>query len=333
LARIAQLAGGVAQAHALFDVYTIHGFILNEAQLYDANGKAISWGAGLPVGYNPATWPAPELIHPEFGETWKVYDINIFKQRLLAFRQWMKNQGDQNKPLWITEYGVLFPPMGNPYLYVSDPDTANYMVQTYDLMLGYKDPALGYPADGNRLVQKWTWFSLNDRRTAFGGTIFDPVNTYPTVVGDMFAQYDPPLSAVPVTNPTVYVVPNGLSATPISRSSVAGLLNYKISLRISNHVSSDRRTGITVNLYEGNTLIGSINTQIPRCSGTAVADFLLKDMLPGQAHTFSAHIALQPGNGTDSNSAANNQVSFAPLTLPNATTFPAPNTFIPIIRK
>jgi hypothetical protein len=290
LNRVAQLAGGVAQAHALIDVYTIHGFILNEAQLYDANGKSLSLGAGLPVGYDPATWPAPELIHPEWGETWKIFDINIFKSRLIGFRQWMKDQGDQNKPLWITEFGVLFPPMGNPYLYVSDPDTANYMAQTYDLMLGYKDPTLGYPADDNCLVQKWTWFSLNDRRTVFGGTLYDPANNHSTVVGDRFAQYDPPLSAVPVTNPTVYVVPNNLTATPISNSTLPGRVNYKVSLRIGNQVSSDRRTGVMANLYEGSTLIGSVSTEIPRCSGNVQVEYLMRDMLPGQPpHVFGPH--------------------------------------------
>jgi hypothetical protein len=333
LNRMAQLAGGAQQAHALFDVYTIHGYILNEAQLYDSTGKAISWGAGLPVGYNPATWPAPMQIHPELGETWKVFDINTFKDRLISFRQWMKDQGDQNKPLYLTEFGVLFPPEGNPFLYVSDPDTANFMAQTYDLMLGYKDPSLGYPADDNRLVQKWTWFSLNNRRTAFGGTLYDPTTNNITAVGDRFAQYDPPLSAVPVTNPTVYVVPNSLSATPVSSSNIPGLVNYKVSLRISNAISSDRRTGITVNLYEGSTLIGSVSTEIPRCSGQAQADYLMQDLRPGQAYTFTAHIALQPGNGTDNNSAANNLVSFPPLTMPNLTTNAAQTTFFPIILR
>ena len=333
LNRMAQLAGGVAQAHALFDVYTIHAFILNEAELYNSAGKAISWGAGLPVGYNSATWPAPELIHPELGETWKIYDISIFKQRLIDFRQWMKNQGDQNKPLWITEFGVLFPPMGNPYLYVSDTDAANFMAQTYDLMLGYKDPALGYPGDDNRLVQKWTWFSLNDLRTHFGGTLVDPLTSLSTQVGNEFASYNPPLSAVPVTNPSVYVIPNGLTATPISRSSVPGRVNYRISLRISNHVSSDRQTGINVNLYQGSTQIGSLSVNIPRCSGTAQADYLLRDQLPGQVLTFAANITLQPGNGTDSNATTNSLVSFAPITLPAAASFPSPTTFFPIIRK
>jgi hypothetical protein len=64
-----------------------------------------------------------------------------------------------------------------------------------------------------------------------------------------------------------------------------------------------------------------------------VAEYLLKDMLPGQAHTFSASIALQPGNGTDSNSTANSQLSFAPIILPVPTAYPAPTTFFPIIVK
>ncbi len=327
LNRVAQLAGGMAQAHALIDVYTIHGFILNEAHLYDSTGKAISWGAGLPVGYDPATWPAPELIHPELGETWKIYDLNTFTSRLINFRQWMKDQGEQNKPLWITEFGVLFPPEGNPYLYVSDAVTANFMAQAFDFMLGHKDPQLGYAADDNRLVQRWTWFSLNGRRNAAGGSLFDPTNNASTVVGDRYAQYDPSLSAVPVTNPTVYVLPNSLAAAPVSISNLPGRVNYIVSVKVGNQVSSDRRTGVMFNLYEGSTLIGSVSTEIPRCGGNVKVGFLMKDLLPGQSHTFSAHIALLPGNGVDNNNAANNQISFPPITMPNL----VPRAFIPLV--
>ena len=94
LNQLAQLAGGVAQAHALIDFYAIHAYILNETQLYDpATGKDVGWGTGVPVGYDPSTWPAPEAIHTEWGETYKLYDIDIFKARLIEFRQWMVDHG------------------------------------------------------------------------------------------------------------------------------------------------------------------------------------------------------------------------------------------------
>ncbi len=193
--KLAELAGGATQAHALIDVYTIHGYIINEAELYGPDGKTISWGPGLPIGYDPATWPAPESIHTELGETYKTHDINIFKTRVINFRQWMADQGEQNKPLWITEFGSLFPSRGNPYFYASDQETASFMAQTFDFMLGTKDPQLGFAADDNRLVQKWVWFSMNHPLTSYGGALFDPSNHQITPVGQQFIQYNPPLDA------------------------------------------------------------------------------------------------------------------------------------------
>ena len=330
--KLVELAGGAAQAHALIDFYPIHSYILNEAELYGPDGKSISWGAGVPVGYDPATWPAPELIHPEWGETYKTYDINIFKTRVIAFRQWMKDQGEQNKPLWITEYGSLFPAEGNPYLYTSDQDTANYMAQTYDFMLGYKDPSIGYAADDNRLVQKWSWYSLNDTRTHFGGSLYNPATQRLTVVGERFFQYDPSLTAVPVTNPDVYVIPGSLVLTPISASTVAGRANYKVTVKVANNISSDRQTGGQVDLYDGATLIGSVQTMLPRCSGTLQVSYLMKNLAPGVTHNFTAKVSLLSGNGTDTN-LANNNLAFDPVALPVATTYPRPSAYFPLAKK
>ena len=330
--RLAQLAGSSTQAHALIDFYPIHSFILNEAELYGPDGKTISWGAGVPIGYDPATWPAPELIHPEWGETWMTYDINIFKTRVIAFRQWMKDQGEQNKPLWITEFGSLFPPEGNPYLYASDQDTANFMAQTFDFMLGYKDPQIGFGEDDSRLVQKWTWFSLNDARTQFGGSLYNPVTQRLTPVGERFYQYDPSLTAVPVTNPDVYVIPGSLVLTPISASNLPGQVNYKVTVKVSNNLSSDRQTGGQIDLYDGETIIGSIQTELPRCGGTSQVSFLLKDMLPSETHIFTAKVSLLPGNGTDTN-LANNNLAFDPVALPAPTVYPKPSAYFPLANK
>jgi hypothetical protein len=330
--KLVQLAGSAAAAHALIDFYPIHAYILNEADLYDANGNSThQWGAGVPVGYNAATWPAPELIHPEWGETWKTFDITIFSDRVKAFRQWMKDQGEQNKPMWITEYGVLFPSQGNPYLYTSDQDAANYMAQTYDFMLGYKDPSLGYPADDNRLVQKWTWYSLNDQVTHFGGSLYNPATGRLTPVGAKFFAYDPSTTAVPVSAPDAYVVPGSLVVTPFSPSSTAGRVNYKVTVSFSNNLSSDRQVSGQVALYDGTTLIGSMQMMLPRCSGMLTASYFMTNVVPGVNHIFKAQVTVLAASGTDINP-DNNTLTFGSVVMPTPTTYPNA-VFIPIIKK
>ena len=70
-----------------------------------------------------------EIEIKDYADT---YSIEIFQQRVNAMRDWMADIGERNKPLWITEYGSLFPPIDPPggpdYENVSDEDTAAYYV-------------------------------------------------------------------------------------------------------------------------------------------------------------------------------------------------------------
>jgi len=316
----------------LIDIYSIHSFILNEQPLYDSQGNNINWGAGVPLGYD-STWPPPEVIDIGAGETYKTYDITIFEQRVIAFRQWMLSQHEQNKPLWITEYGSLFPSAGNIYLQVSDEDTANYMVQTFDFMLGHKDQSLGYPDDDFRLVQRWNWYSLNQELDIFGGSYFNPNNRLLTPIGQRFIQYEPPLAAVPVVNPDVYVQADTLSITPFSPSNTPGFVNYKFSLKFSNYFLGDRSTGVNVEIFDGSTSnppIYTAQTNLPRCGGSFDAAFLMKNQMPGGSHTFTARISLTDSSTNDTNP-ANNQVIFSSMALPVPVTYPSPTTFFPAV--
>jgi hypothetical protein len=82
----------------------------------------------------------------------------------------MKAHGQQNKPLIISEYGLLYPyvqdsptscfladEFGNCF---TAPRVASYLHETMDLLETWTDPALGYPQDGFRLVQQWLWYSI-----------------------------------------------------------------------------------------------------------------------------------------------------------------------------
>jgi hypothetical protein len=328
-------AGSADLAHQLIDIYSIHAFILNEERMYYPNDPvAHSWGAGFPIGYD-SSWGAPEVIDIPAGQTFKTYDINIFKQHVINFRQWMKDQGDPNKPLWITEYGSLFPSQGNEFLTVSDTDTANYMTQTFDFMLGYKDPSLGFADDSFRLVQKWDWYSLNEQVDKFGGSFYNPNTHLLTPVGQRFIQYDPSTTDVPFQNPDVSVITNSFSITPYSLTNTPGLVDYKFNLSFSNTLSSDRSTGVQIDIYDNSNPTTPISiyhsplTNLPRCSGATKVVLLMKDLVPGSSHSYSASINLLAGNGIDTNP-ANNQVTFNNVTVP---LYPSYVTYFPVTFK
>jgi len=216
----------------------------------------------------------------------------------------MKELGEQSKPLWITEYGSLIPPPD-----VSELVTAEFMEQTFDFMLETKDPSLGFINDDNRLVQKWLWYSLNDKLNHFGGSLYNPQNHELTTVGAHFINYNPPLSSVPATNPDVYID----SSNPTVAPGPPGY--YKISIKVSNTVSSDRLTGVRVDLFHDGTKVGTVETNLPRCSGIIPVSFNVNNLLAGDSYTFTAQVSLISTSETDIDP-SNNEMVFQPITMP-----------------
>jgi len=81
----------------------------------------------------------------------------------------MAAHGQQEKPLWVTEYGILMPASYG----FDEARTRAFLFGSYDLFNRLRDPALGYAADDHRLVQRWVWFSAG-------------YDLYPT--GDLFTR-------------------------------------------------------------------------------------------------------------------------------------------------
>jgi hypothetical protein len=162
------------------DGWNIHNMILRErsCQVYPND----CWGAEIPPGV-PATQ----------GMLYNVQDndnMTYFRNQLLAFRQWMKRNGYQNLPLFVSEYGVNMPA---EYGFGAR-RVINYMYATFNYMLNVRDCSLSYAADGCRLVQRWAWYSLNDKMwvpppqctgndCGFNGNLFDPATGQITVFG------------------------------------------------------------------------------------------------------------------------------------------------------
>jgi hypothetical protein len=115
-------------------------------------------------------------------------DIDIFKQQIRDFRQWMRDRGERDKPLIISEYSVLYgEDQGFDY-----PRVRGYLYATFDYLTTASDASLGYPADGNRLVQRWAWYSLDD--DGFEGYpshhhLFNPETKQITRLGIDYGQY------------------------------------------------------------------------------------------------------------------------------------------------
>ena len=110
---------------------------------------------------------------------------------------------ERDKPLIITEYGVLMPSE-----YLGSGDTLEerkedgdrvvvaFMEGTFDFLLTARDPLHGYPADEDRLVQRWLWFSLNCPlyeeipEGGFNGPLYDWHNPDQlTVFGEFYKDY------------------------------------------------------------------------------------------------------------------------------------------------
>lgn len=191
------LSGSREVTLSLIDIWSIHAFILNE--------NPFAWGAGVPVGFLD-DW-ADAIPVTDYADT---HSIEIFRNRIIAFRNWLQQKGEQDKPFWITEYGSLFPPITPPYATVSDELTSEFMLDSFEFLLHNRDEAIGFPQDDYHLVQRWFWYSLNDRRNIFGGSLLDifpeidPQNyQYITLVGENFKQYTDPLKRYPLYLPLV----------------------------------------------------------------------------------------------------------------------------------
>jgi streptogramin lyase len=154
------------------DLWHIHNAILNE--------ERGGWGADIPPG-----------IAANQGVIRSIDDNDsmvIFQEQVWAFRQWMADRGYGGYPLIITEYGILMPDdFGFDIARVNQ-----FMTETFAFLSTAADAVLGDASDNGRLVQRWAWFSLDERpfngETGFNGNLFNPDTMERTAHGDHYAS-------------------------------------------------------------------------------------------------------------------------------------------------
>jgi hypothetical protein len=95
------------------------------------------------------------ILEPEFDP----YDVAEFQRRILDFRRWMESIGDGDKPLFLTEFGVLYGDgcCGRPV----DPSEKihTFMKRTVRWLIE------------SQAVDYWAWYSI--RSELFNGDLMD----------------------------------------------------------------------------------------------------------------------------------------------------------------
>lgn len=219
------------------DGWSIHNFILNEVSC--AYDPANCWGAEVPPGVDD---PYGEVISIDEND-----DFDRFAERLVRFRAWMKQHGYADRPLYLTEYGILMPPD-----FGFDANRVNtFMSRTFDFMSMATDPALGYEADGYRLVQKWSWYSTNDN--SFNGWLFDSTSKQLTAMGQHFANYT---SGIAISND---LFPWRLATNPSVPFSQGGPITVQLRATIANSGNASLPAGpVVVRFYRGDPAQGGV---------------------------------------------------------------------------
>ena len=165
------------------DVWNIHNAILNEVNRECDPDNA--WGADIPPGIDACEGV---LRTPQDND-----DLTIFVDQIWAFRQWMEDRGYGEKPLIVSEFGIL---MSVDHGF--DVERVNaFMDATFQFFATATSTELGDPNDGGRLVQRWAWFSLDNppydasdpQPNTFNGNLFDPYTTDITEYGVNFATH------------------------------------------------------------------------------------------------------------------------------------------------
>jgi hypothetical protein len=146
------------------DVWNVHNFVLRE--------EYQRYGADIPPGFAPDDPRATD-----YESDWSHIDMQLFDAQIRAFRAWMADHGQQEKPLIVSEYGVLYRHCASwrwtGVEWVCDQNFNNeqvvvdFLLATFDYFLTARDCTIGYAADGCRLVQRWLWFSLDHPADGF----------------------------------------------------------------------------------------------------------------------------------------------------------------------
>lgn len=247
------------------DIWTMHIYVLPElmADGVTPNGIAnIALGTDKSLGKREAGGNSSLCSNSDVYCFAEHDDLKIFGEHVVAMRQWMKNHGQQNKPLLLTEFSILYPyEIDGATCYLQDengncftPDrVTNFMNAAFGYLNGKKDPAIGYPLDGNRLIQQWMWFSVYATNAGSSSNLAESNLATLTKMGQNFKNY--------VAGQSLYqnlLVDEVADVTVATNGAPAVTANISVTFR--NNGSEAINTPFTVSFYKNANLTGEIGS-------------------------------------------------------------------------
>jgi len=286
------------------DIWTVHVYILPEGyeenpttaledtidnEASNAQGVGHSWGIGIPPGLEAYATEALTFTQEEHD------DLHLFTEQISQMRTWLAKRGYREKPLYLTEYGILLSPDHG----FDERRVEVFLLGSMAWLQGARNIATGFPADDNRLVQRWAWFSLNfyafdptpDNEyglAGMNGNLFDHGSGTMTAVGEQFKTYMDRLQSRTVDLAFVTdETPNPLSAYATATSTVT-IVNRGDALA----------DGFRLRLFWGKIALGTLTIQaplLPHC-GNQIEIPLRWGVQPAAGAT-TLHLQLLPAPG------------------------------------
>jgi len=249
------------------DVWNMHLYILPEA-LPDGSPNGI---ANIALGTDPALAIRESGGDPNRCSDPSVYcfaehdDMGVFAEQIVAMRTWMKAHGQQDKPLILSEYSLLYPYeldeegcfLQDEYGQCFTPQRVRtFLSRSFEYLETAADPNLGYPRDGNRLVQQWLWYAAYTPGAGAASNLVNPNATALTLVGEQFRD------AVETQRAAINLWPAAAGSYSAYIGSSVGTATAGLWVDILNSGNTNSRAPFTITFYADSQLsqpIGSLS--------------------------------------------------------------------------
>jgi hypothetical protein len=176
--------------------------------------------------------------------------------------------GYRDTPLYLSEYGVLMPENAGFNPDFTTERVGQFMRSTFDYLLTATHSEQGYPPDGNRLVQRFSWFSTD--YTAFNGSLFDTDSKGFTGLGLAYKEYTNAIQE------TVDFLPVRLM-NPVVPLHDGKPITFTLTAQIANSGNGLASQSVQVRFYDGDPNAGGVqigetqSVQVAGCGKTAYA--------------------------------------------------------------
>jgi hypothetical protein len=242
------------------DVWNMHIYILPE-----------KFGpANIALGTNPAlayTWALTHTAGVTNAYTYGDHDnLAIFDSQVRRMRQWMKDHGQQDKPLLLSELGLLYDENITDEFGVNftAPRATTFLTKTFSYLATASDINLGMPSDKNRLVQQWVWFSVNYPLGHISNLV---TNTSPLTFTQAGRMFKTNVSARPLS---ANLLPRSASGTAPLLTQDNTSVTATLSVQLVNNGNRLVAMPLTVTFYSDAALSQIIDTmvitgEIPGC--------------------------------------------------------------------